>query len=661
MAEAWENWAVVAPPTPGAASGEAWADWPVIAEATAKTATGEGPGIVKGMAKSFGRGATVGLSDKMIAKADASTRDMLPRNPRLQGISTDANEVAEPITTGTGTARTKEAKAADYNQSLASERRDADRFFDEHPYLATGANAAGMLATAPFLPIPARAATMAGNAGRGAATGAAYGGVGGAAASDANNPMQFAKDVGVGAALGGAVGTAAPVIAETVGPRIGRFMGRGDETQARREIAGRMAQDAQAGGATAESMGQRLAEPGAEQLAIADVAGKNVKRELGAAARAPGPAAEQVSKTLADRDFGSGKRISEVVAGEDPFVAAQKLVEQRSADARPAYDAAFKGSAPISETNAIVKMIDDRLATAKGGIKEALTKARGLFQNANGEIDTSLRGLHETKMALDDMISSAGQTGMGRTAKGELVGIKRSLVDAMDSGSGGLYRVAREKFAGPSAAKDALEEGGAFLKKSPAQIRHELSELTASEREFYEMGGAGAIREMVSRTASTADEAAKILGSQHLQEQIRSVLPKDVADRLIKTAQNEQTMFQTRREVMPSKLGSEAAEGGRPSSGLGKIAIGTAAFLKGEPVYGLRQGAEGVAQLVGNARNVTPEVRAEIGKMLTETDPTKKREILAKIMAEQNRPNIAGRVAAPLAGSAGQQYGNLTR
>jgi len=135
--------------------------------------------------------------------------------------------------------------------------------------------------------------------------------------------------------------------------------------------------------------------------------------------------------------------------------AAQKSISDvraaRSAAAAPHYEAAFADDVTV-DTAPILNGLDERLGVAKGGIKAALTSARNLLVDGDRP-DTRLRALHEAKMALDDMIEGARESGMGNTAKRELVSLKNQLLDAMDDASPD-YTTARQIFSNESGAVD---------------------------------------------------------------------------------------------------------------------------------------------------------------------------------------------------------------
>jgi len=137
----------------------------------------------------------------------------------------------------------------------------------------------------------------------------------------------------------------------------------------------------------------------------------------------------------------------------------EETVAARSRAAGPYYQRAFDANAKV-DIRPIVDGLDGRIASAKGGIKDALLRAKTLLMrtdvpSAANEPETRLRALHEAKMALDDMIESAGQTGMGKAAKRELINVKNALLGAMDDVSPD-YKQARQIFSTESETVDRV-------------------------------------------------------------------------------------------------------------------------------------------------------------------------------------------------------------
>lgn len=171
----------------------------------------------------------------------------------------------------------------------------------------------------------------------------------------------------------------------------------------------------------------------------------------------------------------SGATSSRTKIGQEVVDAAKdsvkKMVDARRAKASPLYKKAFSSGATV-DIEPVVRSIDSGLETAKGQVRSALMKAKQTllrpdlpkkaqksrildatgqpYQGPSPTYDTTLKGLHDAKMALDDYIEVAGRSG-SNTVKREYSKIKEQLLGLMDNASPD-YRAAREIFSSYSDA-----------------------------------------------------------------------------------------------------------------------------------------------------------------------------------------------------------------
>ncbi len=75
--------------------------------------------------------------------------------------------------------------------------------------------------------------------------------------------------------------------------------------------------------------------------------------------------------------------------------------------------------------------IDDALQSAKGSVRQALQAARGALLRADGEIDSTVQGLHNSRKAITDLIDQAKRAGANNAVK-ELEGTLSYLDDALE-------------------------------------------------------------------------------------------------------------------------------------------------------------------------------------------------------------------------------------
>jgi len=171
-----------------------------------------------------------------------------------------------------------------------------------------------------------------------------------------------------------------------------------------------------------------------------------------------------------------GTRTKEV-AGE----AISEAIEKRSLAASPVYQKAFKKAPPV-DIEPVINFIDDKLKTAKGNVRSGLIKAKKLLEvpdlpktqresldikiareqgfdvpvTQKPQYDTSLKGLHDAKISIDDEIAKAEKARTGNVAF-NYKKIQKTLLDQMDKGSP-EYAQARRLFASKSDPVNRLKE-----------------------------------------------------------------------------------------------------------------------------------------------------------------------------------------------------------
>jgi hypothetical protein len=141
--------------------------------------------------------------------------------------------------------------------------------------------------------------------------------------------------------------------------------------------------------------------------------------------------------------------------GEQLTKAAKKAVEApvlvRRAKASPIYKKAFKDSKMV-DVKPVVALIEEQLKTAKGGVRQHLLKAKKSIMapdlpktktilNAEGKpikkslFDTTLKGLHDSKIEIDRLIGQASKDSQGNIVKKNYKNIKNLLLKQMDAAS----------------------------------------------------------------------------------------------------------------------------------------------------------------------------------------------------------------------------------
>lgn len=661
----WDNDPVVGQ-TPSAQPSTApfWANDPIApnqpqTETTEPFKSGQKSALgdtLNGLQASITRGMTMGLTDQVRGLA-AGTSDALKGGSFNQGYERGKQEASD----------------------------ESDKFLAEHPALARGGWALGALTSlSPKVTVgngaitsaaPAIAPTLAGKAVQGAKVGAGIGTLAGVGQSDLTNPSDVAEKAASGGILGGATGGVVPVVAEKLIQPITEFGGRlidpwlnaangrlnpnasitpATQRQAAQRISSQMVSDEAAGGPSASQVSQAVnsAQPGGM---IVNEAGENTKGLAGQVLRQPGPGRQfAISQLQAQGQDAPGHLTSTINAAltspQSAYKATQDLIDKRSQDAAPAYQQAFQNSGPV-DTNSIVSSLDNRIQTAKGSIKSALQKARDLFDDSSGNLDTSLQGLHETKISLDDLINNRADSSVGNTARRELVGVKQNLLNAMDTASNGQYANARNLFAGPSSAMDAVEQGQKFHLMGPEELADTLKNMSPSEQEFFKVGAADRLRTQLAEGKNLPNQIEK---NNVLQNQINTIFGSNDITNQASTLAGRQADVRNLAGGSPTagRVAQDNSEKTNSEWGRAALSLGTGEYVNA--------GLSGLKALASHITGPSPQVAAEISRMLYSRDPQTQRQALALIMAgKQSSPSAALGPLSRVGGTLGSYLPNL--
>lgn len=594
-------------------------------------------GYLEGLQRAAAQGVTFGFGDEIGAAARATVGPMLG----LEGSQA-------------------EGWSNRYGENLQAERDKAKAFAKENPVASGVAEAGGALLGA--IPMagagavggvlaPAAGRTMLGTMARGAAAGATGGAIAGFGSGEGGAANRAGNAV-VPAVVGGVVGGAAPPLVNMASRAFGKVADatglRNNTRAAYRQTLRAIGRDQAAGGpglddiqrATAANVGDNY-----RPEMIPDIAGENVKTLASVATRTPGQAAQKGAAAIQKRVAEQAGRVSDDVARlvspkSDFAGTVDGLLEQRAKDARPVYDAAFQQSRPV-EVNPILAEIDEALKTAKGGIRAALQNARSLFLNADGAVDTTLAGLHQTKMAIDDLISARGDTSLGRTAKRQVIEIQNRLLAAMDDASTvngtSLYKEARGLYAGPSKALEALEMGRAVLREDADVTAREIAKMTTNEKEFFLAGVARGIRDRLGGVGDNRNAVALVWGKPALREKLQAAFPDEASFKQFGALmEREMRMAETGNLINP-RVGSRTQP---------LMAAERDMEIDPTVINDLRQGQPGKALMGGLTRFFTsPPTQGmnsatadELARILYNTSQQENMQTLARLAREASRP-----------------------
>lgn len=544
-----------------------------------------------------------------------------------------------------------------YTQGLEAERARNRQFEQASPIASTALQVGGALAN-PITRMGVGGGLLrqiGGNAVVGGATGALAGFGEGEGGLD--NRLTSA---GLGGATGAVTGAAIPAIGTILAKgakTVGGWMGLNNpKTDAERILLRAIAGDVAGGGDDLKALAAKLAALPADQpMMLPDVAGGSTMGLAQTVGREPGAGRAMATAAVDARGgLNQSARLKEVVqkgiSAEDFMGTIDDLVATRARTSGPAYEKALGVQTPVN----VAPILDDitaRIGTAKGDIKASLERARALFLAGDGKPDTTMAGLHETKLAMDALLERSPTNSISRVARRELAEVQNKLLAAMDQASGGAYAEARATFAGPSRAMDAMDLGKRALKGDADETAAEIAKLSPSERDFFRIGVSRALIDKVRSAGDTADltKLRGTWGNEAVRDRVAAAFDSPAQFKAFSDfMDNEMTMAKTNAVINP--------RGGSPTAGLlaergqgapaGPMLSGLVAALRGD-MTGV--GAN-VLRSVGALSNPTTAQYSELAPMLFAMKPGDRAQVIDRLLARETTDEGRAALARALAG-----------
>ena len=408
-----------------------------------------------------------------------------------------------------------------------------------------------------------------------------------------------AMQTGVGSALGAAtagVMSGAAKGVEAIGAYLARKYPENITSDAVQAILRRMTQDQKAGSPSATDA-LKLVEAAKKPISLTDVTGENTRALAGRVARQPGEARNTAQAFLQGRDEQAAARLSDdigryVSGGPTMHQAAEALLQARSAASKPAYEAARSLQGVWSPR--LEQFLEDPVI--KSGLQrgyelerlQALAEGRPITTTQLGvNLDTegnirmldkpNMRLLDMAKQGLDAMIADERNEITGRlSARGvALNAVRKAYIDEMDAlDPKGVYKAARQAWAGYSASLDALRMGRSVFKMPPEETAAEIERMSPANREFYRMGVADMLRERLAKAGLSADEAKQLIKNPWMRDQLKPAFKSpDDFNAFVDAVTQESKMFGTRQKVLGgSPTAERLAEDASPESGWDRAA-----------------------------------------------------------------------------------------
>lgn len=509
-----------------------------------------------------------------------------------------------------------------------------------------------------------------------AADAGAMGAVAGAA--EGNSLGERAGNALTGGALGGVIGGAAPGVLKVAGaalsPIVSNVAARANpEGYATRQVARAIMESGQSPRQIAQGLADANA-AGQGVFTVADAMGNPGQRMLSTVARSPGQGRTDLVNFLEGRQAGQGDRISQTV---DEALGANATARQTTAqltktaqdESAPLYREALDQKPVWNER--IQQFFDDPVT--KAGLKEGVavqrleSLAQGKkfdpndyaitgFNDAGDPIISgvpNMRTINLIKKGWDNQLEKYRDGTTGKLRLDEygraLDSVRRSFLKEVDAVNPD-YAKARQLYAGPAQVRDAVAAGGKAVGRGRAADNVEyFNSLSGPSKQGFRTGYADKISQRAENSAFGVNKA-RPLTSDKAGAELRALslhqgpIAPGQLDPLSQRLAREQTMFETRNQAIggsrtADNINDDAAMSVDPSI-IGHLLTGN--------VGGVARGvlSAGRNALTGN----TPEVRAEVGRLLTMRGGNVSQQQLQGLLDEAVRRIQVRRVAAAMLG-----------
>ena len=452
-----------------------------------------------------------------------------------------------------------------YDQALPQYQRSRELYKKENPILAPTLDIAGQtapwLAGARFMPTTLPGAPMLQKMQQNAHLGAKLGALSGFTNAE-GNLVDRVEGAGIGLGGGAVIGAATPPVVEgiiaTIKFGINQLVSRlpyQQQSLAARKIAEAMERD----GVSPEQAAAKMEEMGSE-AALLDL-GPNTRALAGSAQQTPGEGKTKITDFLINRQEGVRDADKVIQGGQINRVTDQidDLVPETYSETQSAIEGARKGfgqgynqareGADLVDVMPLIKSLDDEIANSKGGIKQSLQKVKDLLVDPNGNPEITIETLHQSKMAIDELMSGEARTSMGSVSKGRVKDYTNRLLDTIkNSGeSGAIYDASRVGTRGEWMKQEALESGAKFMNRAeflnPEALASSLAKMSPEELHTFRVGAAQALKQKLEVNTRT-DVTKKIMDIPVLEDKIRFAFGDvEMFKKYITGLESEKTMF----------------------------------------------------------------------------------------------------------------------
>jgi hypothetical protein len=170
-----------------------------------------------------------------------------------------------------------------------------------------------------------------------------------------------------------------------------------------------------------------------------------------------------------------------------------------------------------------------------------------LAQNYSPEtLDYVKRGLDDVVADARNPVTRRIETDLGRSVEGA----RRGFVSEMDTLYPNTYPQARAAYAGPTAMREAMEQGQGIYDELPRDIADQLAGMPQAQRDLYELGARRSMMDRAARATENQDPWARVFGRVDDQARVGEVFDADGVNRFHQAFDVERAMAQTRNSVL---------------------------------------------------------------------------------------------------------------
>lgn len=477
-----------------------------------------------------------------------------------------------------------------------------------------------------------------------------------AGAGEGNSLSDRASNAIQGGALGAAVGGAAPSVLSVAGsvlsPLTSQISARlNPQAYASRQVARAIMESGQSPQQIAQSVSDAN-NAGQGVFTVADALGNPGQRMLSTVTRSPGQGRTDVANFLEGRQAGQSRRIINALSeGFDaPQTAAQteaRLTAARNTAADAEYGAVRNDAGQVDVTSALNHL--DRiigtepgqvLTPANDSIEAVLTPFRQRLSRVNPD---DFAAVQRIRGDMADAAQNAAQSGYGNRSR-LIRGAVGQLDQAMEGASAG-HLSANRNFAQASRNIDAVQQG------RDSAMRGRTEDTIPAFQQLPPQGQtafrSGYVDPLIAQTQGAAFGAnkARPLINDAFQAEASAMAPGNPL--MQQRIGREQTMFETRNHALG---GSRTADNLNDDAAM-SVDPGVLLSLATGDVRGAARGvlSAGANAMTGN----TPEVRAEVGRLLTMRGNNVSPQQLQGIMDEAVRNVQRRQLTAAIMGRGG--------